>query len=130
MSTSFTVRTNVEEKEESTIYWDLEFLFVTEDESEYKFTVCEHYCTSRAQWNSFMDSVVCGHENFLSFYMGNGSGTITFSNGMLEFEAQPSGGGGDVISRFKCKVPCDFVDKLRFTLQEIDEKGGFITKNK
>lgn len=88
--------------------WMVRFEYDTPDNS-FKFLVHEPYCHTYDAWMKLADG-----ERGMSFYMGNGEGSIRIEGDYMVFNASPSGAGGDVSSEYRIRksIMCDHLKKV------------------
>jgi hypothetical protein len=82
------------------------------------FTISSPEDISHEEWMEFIH----GKTNSLSFYQGNGEGSISVRDGQMTMIAHPSGGGGDVHS--EVTVPANpALAELEIALQVAADGG-------
>ena len=117
---SCSIKVNIERPEESqtdsTVYWSLVILFEMENNAQFSFGITEPYCSTEEEWFEFVESLKSKEVCHMSFYQGNGDGSMHTNGESLSFIAEPSGGGGDVHSMFVIPIPNDFTEKLERAL--------------
>jgi hypothetical protein len=104
---------DIEESEERATSWYVTIKIIGQG-WDATFVVEEPYLITREKWMAFLD----GQAHKLSFYQGNGEGSIKSESGFIVFRAMPSGAGGDVVQ--KLRVPFQAVaPKIRDALQTL-----------
>src|SRR5437870_4482774 len=99
-------------------YFMFSFKFSTKDFTT-KVAIDEPYTVSKNNWKQFIETIKNRGTLKLSFYQGNGYGTLSTKDGKIEFRAMPSGAGGDLSVHFE--LASEYADIMIDHLNEMIE---------